>query len=201
MKNTLGNELIAALEDRISVLNAKFVRDDGIHIAFDIAVDGKAIYSTLEWVDADLDPCKRDCHLDVNGEYRHEVRSALGEADIAVYEEASLDARSGVLGDIAEIVHDKLVAAHAELKESVLPELEDWWYIAKRSGDGVYGYGSEHEAVEYRNLLDEREGREVDCWTCSGVKLSEALGVVATKQGFVLADGLVELRDQIDELA
>jgi hypothetical protein len=186
MKNTLENNVLAALKGRISVVNAKFVSDDGVHIAFDIAVDGKVVLSALEW-------------LDVNGEYRHEIAAALGEADHAIFEEASLDARSGVLGDIAEIVHDKLVAAHAEVKDGMLPELEDWWYIAKRSasGDGVYGYGSEREADEYSALLNERDNREFDLWTNTVVKLSEAFTVVDTKQGFVL----VELRDQIDAVA
>ncbi|MGJ7040874.1 hypothetical protein J2Y63_004142 [Shinella sp. BE166] len=203
MNNALTDTNLVALADRISVINAKFVNSSDVQIAFDIAVDGNVVHGSLEWLTDDLELCHEDAHLDINSEFRHDIAAALGEADVAIYREASLDARSGVLGDIAEIVHDKLVAAHAELKDEMLPELEDWWYIAKpsASGDGIYGFGSEREAAEYSALLNERDDREYDCWAKSEVKLAEALSVVDKKQGFVLEEGLAELKDQIAEAA
>jgi len=103
------------LTERISIVNAKLVDDeDGRHIAFDIAVDGTVVHSTLEWLDPDLDLVREGRHLDANSGYRDAVADGLG--DWRRYEEVSTDAKCGVLGDIAEVVYDKLGAALAVLK-------------------------------------------------------------------------------------
>lgn len=104
----------APLTDRISIVNAEFVDDDGVHVAFDIAVDGKIVHSTLEWLDGDLNLVREGCHLETDSGYRDAVADGLG--DWRRYEEVSTDAKCGVLGDIAEVVYDKLVDALAELK-------------------------------------------------------------------------------------
>ncbi|KQZ50315.1 hypothetical protein ASD54_08655 [Rhizobium sp. Root149] len=119
MKNTLAKNQIAALEDRISVVNAEFGFDPAAHIAFDIAVDGQVVHTTLEWIDEDMDLSHQDTHLAANGEYRHSVASALSSSDKEHYEQASQDAQRGMLGDISEIVHQKLLDAHEELKDRV----------------------------------------------------------------------------------
>lgn len=109
---------IQLLAERISIVNAKFLNEDGPHVAFDIAVDGKVVYSTLEWLDVSLDLVSSDDHLSANTEFRGVIADALGE-DREHYEEVSLDARSGVLGDIAEVVQDKLADAVADLREEL----------------------------------------------------------------------------------
>ncbi|HEV7246215.1 MAG TPA: hypothetical protein VGN93_04415 [Shinella sp.] len=109
-------ELLAPLWERISIVNATVVTDENLHVAFDIAVDGTAVHSALEWLDADLDLVTEDCNLDVNNEYRDAVAMALGD-DRELYDEASDDARSGVLGDIAYMVTEKLVAIARDLRK------------------------------------------------------------------------------------
>lgn len=182
------------LADRISIVNAEFDFDEAIHILFDIAVDGEIVERTLEWLDDDLDLVRQDCHLDVNSCYRESVANALG-ADKGRYDDISDDARSGVLGDIADVVHKRLVATHAALKSKQVEEmgLEDWWHITPSSGDGLYGYGSAAEAHEYAELLDEQDGREFDCHCASPVSIATAFGV--HHYGFVLSEALSTLRE------
>lgn len=182
------------LADRISIVNAAFVNDKAIHILFDIAVDGEIVDRTLEWLDDDLDLLRQDCNLDVNCDYRDRVANALG-ADRGHYDDISDDARSGVLGDIKDAVHNRLVATHAALKSKQVEEmgLEDWWHITPSSGDGLYGYGSAAEAHEYAERLDEQDGREFDCHLASPVSIATAFGV--HHYGFVLSEALSALRE------
>ncbi len=97
---------VAPLSKRISVVNEKIVDDEGMQVLFDIAVDDEIVYSTLEWLDEDLDIVRQDAHLDCNKEYRGAIWTALGD---------SAD-RSGDIDDVEGVVHDKLVEALAALK-------------------------------------------------------------------------------------
>lgn len=181
------------LTDRVSIVNANFVDDDGVHVAFDIAVDGKIVHSTLEWLDGDLNLVREGCHLETDSGYRDAVADGLG--DWQIYEDVSTDAKCGVLGDIAEVVHAKLIAAHADLKASMLPALEDWWYIAKpHDGDGMYAWGSEAHAAAYCDLLDKRAEDEFGLYFHKPVSLVEALTLLRNKEGFPLEDALAELK-------
>ncbi|OLP54849.1 hypothetical protein BJF92_13650 [Rhizobium rhizosphaerae] len=111
-------EPLAPLFARIEIVNAAVVIDENPHVAFDIAVDGNVVHSTLEWLDADRRGLvANDCHLDVSNDYLDAVEAALGD-DGELYDQTSDDARSGVLGDIAHIVWEKLVAVVRELKKS-----------------------------------------------------------------------------------
>jgi hypothetical protein len=110
-------ELLAPLWERIEIVNAAVVLDENPHVAFDIAVDGTVVYSTLEWLDADLRLVIEDCHLDVNSEYRGEIAARFSEAERDFYDEASDDARSGILGDIADMVWEKLVVVMRDLRK------------------------------------------------------------------------------------
>lgn len=111
-------ELLVPLWERIEIVNAAVVIDENPHVAFDITVDGNVVHDTLEWLDADLRGLvTEDGHLDVNSDYLDAVETALGD-DGELYDQASDDARSGVLGDIAYIVQEKLVAFVRELRKS-----------------------------------------------------------------------------------
>ena len=110
-------KVLKPLWSRIDIVNAAVILDEnGPHVAFGIAVDGTVVDSTIEWLDADLRLVTEDCHLDVNNEYRDAVARALGD-DRERYDEASDDARSGVLGDIAYMVWEKLVVVVRNLRK------------------------------------------------------------------------------------
>lgn len=188
--------VLLPLEDRITIVNAKFVNDKGVQVAFDIAVDCKVVGSTLEWLDDDLNLVSSGSHLDANSDYRHAVADGLG--DWRRYEEVSTDAECGVLGDIAEVVHDKLVDAVKARKEALLPELEDWWAISRYNGEAIYGWGSEAQAGDYCTLLDKREDREIDCYTWKPVSLADAVSLVHNREGFDLLDGTAALKAEME---
>ncbi|MEW9616941.1 hypothetical protein AB3G45_24345 [Shinella sp. S4-D37] len=187
--------VLAPLAERISIVNAKFVADDGVHIAFDVALDGKVVCSTLEWLDGDLNLVREECHIDANPDHESAVARALGD-DADEYDERSEDCRRGLLGDIHDIVWRKLVDAHAALKASMLPELEDWWYIATPHaiGDGMYAWGSEAQAAAYCDLLDKRKNDEFGLYFHKPVSLVEALTLLRNKEGFDLDDAIAELK-------
>lgn len=187
--------VLPPLEERISIIGAEFVADDGVHIAFDIAIDGKIVHSTLEWLDGDLDLVRNECHLDANRDHESAVARALGD-DADEYDERSEDCKRGLLGDIHDIVWRKLVDAHADLKASMLPELEDWWYIATPHaiGDGMYAWGSEAQAAAYCDLLDKRKDDEFGLYFHKPVSLVEALTLLRIKEGFPLEDAIAELK-------
>lgn len=41
---------------------------------------------------------------------------------------------------------------------------EKWYRIAKHNGQARYGYGTYEDAVKYTDLLDGKEGNDVDCY-------------------------------------
>lgn len=64
-----GMEIEASISNRVSIVNAKFVEasdDLPRHVAFDVAIDGEIVGSTVEWLDEDHDLVRDDCHLDIN---------------------------------------------------------------------------------------------------------------------------------------
>lgn len=194
--NTKPNKL-TPLWGRISIVNAKFAADDGVHVAFDIAVDGRVVNSTLEWLDDDLDLVGDDQHLSANPGYRQAIANALGDKEH--YDEVS-DGRYGVLGDIADVVAEKLGDAVEALQAVQIEELSNWWSIAKPSalGNAVYGWGSEAKTRAYCALLDERENLSVNCYIWEPVSLSDAVSIVSRKEGFDLLDGLAALKEELE---
>ncbi|QOD63840.1 hypothetical protein HGK82_00785 [Ochrobactrum sp. MT180101] len=75
------NTETVAITNRISIVNAKFVEETDLplHVAFDVAVDGEIVGSTLEWLDEDRDLVRNDSHLDVNPDVLKTVSDRLDE--------------------------------------------------------------------------------------------------------------------------
>ncbi|MDX0534380.1 hypothetical protein GOC55_13055 [Sinorhizobium medicae] len=86
-----GMEIEASISNRLSIVNAKFVEasdDLPRHVAFDVAVDGEIVGSTLEWLDEDHDLVRDDCHLDINPDVLKTAADRLDEDYGNVYFEA-----------------------------------------------------------------------------------------------------------------
>ncbi|MBY5755877.1 hypothetical protein [Rhizobium leguminosarum] len=75
------------LKNRISIVNARIDAEIDVppHVAFDVAVDGKTIGSSLEWLDLDHDVVRNDCHLDINRDVLETVANRLHEDYCDVY--------------------------------------------------------------------------------------------------------------------
>ncbi|MET4687672.1 hypothetical protein [Sinorhizobium fredii] len=92
------------LKNRISIVNARIDAEIDVppHVAFDVAVDGETIGSTLEWLDEDRDLVRNDFHLDINRDVLKTVSNRLDED----------------FGEVYAVVLELLEAAVEELKEA-----------------------------------------------------------------------------------
>ncbi|MBB4227968.1 hypothetical protein [Rhizobium mongolense] len=70
---------MSELRDRISIVNARINAEIDLpsHVAFDVAVDGETIGSSLEWLDEDHGLVRKDCHLNVNPDVLETVSDRL----------------------------------------------------------------------------------------------------------------------------
>ncbi|AWM24076.1 hypothetical protein [Sinorhizobium fredii] len=101
------NTETVALTNRISIVNARFAEetDMPLHVAFDVAVDGEIVGSTLEWLDHDRDLVRNDCHLDINPDVLKTVSDRLDEDYDDVYV-AALQLREAAVEELKEPEED-----------------------------------------------------------------------------------------------
>lgn len=86
-KTMTQNFETVGLTNRIKIVNARFAEemDMPLHVAFDVAVDGEIVGSTLEWLDEDDDLVRIDNNLDVNTDILRAVSERLDEDYDDVY--------------------------------------------------------------------------------------------------------------------
>ncbi|QCL83359.1 hypothetical protein CFBP5875_01455 [Agrobacterium pusense] len=112
-----GMEIEASISNRLSIVNAKFVEasdDLARHVAFDVAVDGEIVGSTLEWLDEDHDLVRDDCHLDINPDVLKTVADRLDEDYDDVYVAAL---------QLLEAAVEELKEPQQDLAGEMFPEL------------------------------------------------------------------------------
>lgn len=100
--NSMTTETVA-ISNRISIVNARFAEESDTprHVAFDVAVDGEIVGSTLEWLDEDYDLVRDDCHLDINPDVLRTAADRLDEDYDDVYF-AALEMLKAVVEELKE---------------------------------------------------------------------------------------------------
>ena len=111
----LSTETVA-IANRICIVNARFAEEIDMqrHVAFDVAVDGEIIGSSLEWLDEDYDLVRNDRHLEINPDVLKIAADVLDEDYGDVYF-AAVEMLEAVVEDLKEPEQDFAAEMFPEL--------------------------------------------------------------------------------------